>query len=194
MDMLSKWHRAQEKERSFHGGDSPEKIQAYRSGYEQYFKYLETQRRQTNKIIIEIGPADVPALCFCHGFREGIIIEPLPSALLNELAKKRSLTVISLPAEQIEFPQCDEVWLLNVLQHVIDADTIINKAKQAAKKIRFFEPINDSIDECHLHSFSLDYFKNHFGDVTKHYEDHTGKVTNFHEHECAYGIWINPDK
>lgn len=189
MDIFQKWQRAQEKERSFHGNNTLDKLIAYEEGYAQYFKYLDTTLNQKGKTIIEIGCADVPALHFCNGYKKGIIIEPLPSDLLNQLIKDKPITVIEKAAENVSFPKVDEIWLFNVLQHVIDPTVIIEQSKESANIIRFFEPINDGIDECHLHSFTLDYFKEHFGGVTQYYPSHVGRVKNFHEHECAYGVW-----
>lgn len=193
-DIMQRWQKAQEEERKHHTGSLEQGINAYRHTYDEYFRYTGGDRDQTGKTIIEIGCADVPALYYCKGFARGIVVEPMPSDILIELARCTDpfLQIVTLPAEHFDFPECDEIWLFNVLQHVIDPDVIINKAKAAAKVIRFFEPINDHIDVCHLHSFTLDYFKGHFGDCVIHYEDHKGRVQGFHEHECAYGAWINP--
>lgn len=195
-DILQRWQIAQEEERKHHTGSLEQGICAYAHTYDEYFRYTGGGRHQKGKKIIEIGCADIPGLYYCSGFKRGIVIEPMPSNILIELAKSTepNIEIIKAPAEDIEFPKVDEVWLFNVLQHVIDPDVIINKAKAAAKIIRFFEPINDHIDLCHLHSFTLDYFKGHFGDCVIHYEDHKGRVQGFHEHECAYGTWIKPKK
>lgn len=189
-DILQRWAIAQQEERKHHSGTLEAGVEAYKESYAQYFKYLETTNDQTGKKIIEIGCADVPALMFCNGYKPSFIIEPLPSPILLELTKDLAITILVDAAENLDFPKVDEVWLFNVLQHVIDPDVIINKCKEAAKVIRFFEPVEDHIDLCHLHTFSLDYFKGHFGDCVQYYEDHKGRVKNFHEHEAAYGVWV----
>jgi len=188
-DILKRWHIAQQEERKHHSGTITEGLTAYKESYTQYFAHLQADFNQQGKSIIEIGCADIPALIFCNDYVKGHIIEPLPSPILKKVTEGLPIEIIPHPAEDIEMPNVDEVWLFNVLQHVIDPDKIINKAKQAAKVIRFFEPINDGVDLCHLHSFSLDYFKGHFGGCVNHYSDHKGRVKNFHEHECAYGVW-----
>ncbi len=195
-DIMQRWHKAQEEERKHHTGSIEQGINAYRHTYDQYFKYTDGGFDQTDKIIIEIGCADVPGLYYCKGFERGIVIEPMPSDILIELARSTDpkIEIIKAPAEHLIFPKVDEIWLFNVLQHVINPDDIIERCKQSAKVIRFFEPINDHIDLCHLHSFTLEYFKNHFGDCVTHYEDHKGRVQGFHEHECAYGTWLNPNR
>lgn len=189
MDIMQKWHNAQQEERKHHKGTLEDGVEHYHHSYKQYFEYLQTSFDQKDKTIIEIGCADVPALYFCKDYKTGHIIEPMPSDILIKLTRDKPIFMYAAPAEHMEFPKVDEVWLLNVLQHVIDPAVIIEKAKQAAKVVRFFEPINDGIDICHLHSFTLDYFKKHFGAAAKHYEDHTGRVVGFHEHECCYGVW-----
>ncbi len=194
MDILEKWRRAQEEERKYHGGTLEDGVKAYKHTYAEYFRYTDTTSDQTRKSIIEIGCADVPGLYYCQGFVPSYIIEPMPSDILRILTKDLPIAIITAPAEDVVFPEVDEVWIYNVLQHVIDPDVIINKAKEAAKVIRFFEPVNDGIDVCHLHTFTMDYFKGHFGDSAKYYEDHKGRVQGFHEHEGCYGVWVNPDK
>lgn len=188
-DIIQRWQKAQQEERKHHSGSLSDGVEAYRESYRQYFEHLDTQALQTDKIIMEIGCADVPALMFCSGYKPSYIIEPMPSPILLELTKELPITILVAPAEDTVFPLVDELWLFNVLQHVIDPDVIINKCKEAASTIRFFEPINDHIDVCHLHTFTLEYFQKYFGTCTKHYEDHKGRVKNFHEHEAAYGVW-----
>lgn len=188
-DIMNRWQLAQQEERKHHSGTLEDGVEAYRESYRQYFSYLKTQPEQKGKIIMEIGCADVPALMFCENYATSYIIEPLPSPILLELTKDLPITILVSPAEHLEFPVVDEVWLFNVLQHVIDPDVIIDKCKKAANVIRFFEPINDGVDLCHLHTFTLEYFQKHFGNCVTHYPNHTGQVKNFHEHESAYGIW-----
>ena len=173
---LESWKTAQIEERKMHTADKETAIKDYALSYEQYFSYVETSKNQKGKSIIEIGCADIPALYFCSDYNQSYIIEPMPSAILTELIQDKQIILFSDPSEELEFPKVDEIWLFNVLQHVIDPDVIINKAKESASVIRFFEPINCVMDICHLHYFTLDYFIGHFGlDAVKHYEDHKKK-------------------
>lgn len=189
MENFEKWKLAQLEEAKHHSSSLTEGVEHFRECYRQYFDYVGIEEGPTSKTIIEIGCANIPALLFYNSYSKGYIIEPLPSEILKTIIEPLPITLFAEPAEHVEFPLVDEVWLFNVLQHVIDPDVLINKCKVAAKTIRFFEPINVAVDECHLHSFSLDYFKSHFGDSVKYYEDHKGRVTKFHDHECAYGVW-----
>lgn len=185
------WFIAQSEERKQHIHTLESGIEAYGNTYRQYFSHLGMEPHIPGKKIIEIGCADFPALYFCNSYEHGIIIEPMPSKILMKLMVKKAETIFLMdkPAEACDFPNVDEVWLFNVLQHVLDPLVIIEKAKKAAGKIRFFEPINTPLDKCHLHSFTLDYFKESLGDdVVKHYVSEPG-VKNFHTQECAYGTW-----
>lgn len=182
------WQQAQEMERQFHTMPFKQGYEVYRESYRQYFQYLNIDPDLNGKSIIEIGPADYPALEFCTNYSKSYVIEPMPSSHLANLIKNKPIELIKQKAEDYIFPECDEVWLFNVLQHVQNSERIINKAKQTAKIIRFFEPINYPKDKMHLHIFKLIYFRRFFGDCVKHYPK-TNNVKNFHTWECAYGIY-----
>lgn len=197
MDNREKWKIAQIEERKQHDHNTVEfGLEAYRNGYRQYFEHLRVDHAQViGKTIMEIGCADFPALYYITGYHKGIIVEPMPSDIMRKLISQKqvAIDIVTLPAEDYDFPKVDEVWLLNVLQHVIDPNVIINKAKAAASVIRFFEPIGTPLDKCHLHSFTLDYFRSHFGvDAVKHYVAEEG-VKNFHTCNNAYGVWRKTD-
>lgn len=187
-----KWLKAQAAERRFHTQPFSIGLEAYFQSYRQYFEFLDLDFNCKGKTIIEIGPADYPALTFCHSYSIGYIIEPMPSSILKELVKGKKLVHIDQPAEDITWSMFDipvhEVWMFNLLQHVKDPDYIINKSKEIAQKICFFEPINCGTNDCHLWSFDLDYFRRYFGDCVKHYPGNPD-AKNFHTHECAYGVW-----
>lgn len=184
-----KWIEAQQEERKQHTLSLEDGISHYAKVYENYFRFLGMDKDQRGKRIIEIGCADFPALHFCSNYT-GIIIEPMPSRILRRLIVKNGILLVPFPAEESDFPLVDEVWLFNVLQHTIDPDSIIIRAKEASKVVRFFEPIGMPEDKCHLHSFTLDFFRQYFGNSVKHYIAEEG-VKNFHTNECAYGTWHN---
>lgn len=186
------WLKAQEAERRYHTAPFEIGLKMYYQSYSQYFAHLGMSFDCAGKSIIEIGPADYPALTYCRNYSRGYIIEPMPSSILKELIAGTGLQHFALPSEQISwdesFGRVDEVWLFNVLQHVKDPDIIINQCKEHAARICFFEPINCGTNVAHLWSFDLEYFQKHFGDCVKHYPGNPNAV-NFHTHECAYGIW-----
>lgn len=182
-----RWDQAQIQEKQEHFLDYETAKNHYQTTYDHYFNYLNIDKNLNNKIILEIGPAKIAGLMFCHNYKKSYIIEPtIYEDCLPFYDKK--IKFIHEPAETCDFPKVDEVWLLNILQHTMDPDLIIERCKENSKVIRFFEPINTSIDTAHLHSFTLEYYKNKFGENVNHYVG--GTITsNFHQHECAYGIW-----
>lgn len=186
-----RWDEAQKAERECHDRfltkAGVEGVRAhYSQTYASYFKWLGIKQNQKGKTIVEIGCADFPGLEWCDNV-DGILIEPLPSPILKDLVKNRiDLELISQKVEDIDLPKCDEIWLLNVMQHVQDPDLFVEKCKAAAKVIRFFEPIDWPIEIYHPHTFDEDWYRGHFGDCVKRY---TGTDKEFHTAHCAYGIW-----
>lgn len=183
---LERWQEAQKAERQHHNLTRKEGQEHYLKTYKTYFEYLGIDFDHKGKTIVEIGCADFPALEHCQ-VKKGYLVEPMPSELLKELInEKPHLELIPYPVEHIELPKCDEIWLLNVMQHVIDPDLFIKKCKEAAKVIRFFEPINWPIEIYHPHTFTFEYFREHF----KEAKLYKGDRKDFHTAECAYGTWL----
>jgi hypothetical protein len=178
------WIKAQEAERKYHTMGFEEGIKHYSKTYRQYFDYLGIDPDLKGKRVAEVGPADFPALMICKNRNESFIVEPLPSKYL----KSFRIWVDQRIAEDVDFSDCDEVWLLNVLQHVQDPYKIVENAKKA-KVVRWFEPINYGVDECHLWNLTLDMFKEWFGEVN--YYPKNEKAEAFHQWECCYGVWRN---
>ena len=185
-----RWQVAQTAERICHDEfhekfTNEEGKEYYRKTYEKYFSYLQMGYNHKGKTITEIGCADYPALEHCE-VKRGILIEPMPSTYLQSMVNNRpDLEIIAEPVENITIPKSEEIWLLNVMQHVIDPDLFIEKCKEATSLIRFFEPIDWPIEIYHPHTFDFDYYKKHFPQAVR-YE---GNDKNFHTSKCAYGVW-----
>lgn len=181
---LSRWQKAQEAERKFHNEDFETGKAHYAKSYKQYFLWLSINPDLKGMNVIEIGPADFPALGYCANIgANSLIIEPMPSDFLRRF----NLPVSTDMAEDAVY-NADEVWLFNVLQHVRDPYAIVERAKKQAKVIRFFEPINYGIDDCHPWNLTMEMFRDWFGDCVRHYKGNP-QAEAFHTHECAYGIW-----
>ena len=176
------WENAQKAERLKHNLSNKEAIKHYILSYAQYFKWLGIHPFLGGKVIGEVGPADVPALAFCIETDNSFVVEPMPSDILQTFG----LFVIKHPAEQVDFTMCDEVWLFNVLQHVEDLEGVVSSVKKA-KAVRWFEPVNQGTDECHLHNLTHEMFKDWFG-VSNVYKANPDAV-NFHTAECSYGYF-----
>lgn len=184
---IARWEQAQAAERTLHKMGFNEGIGHYYWSYRNYFKYLNIRLDQQGKSIMEIGPADFPALMFCENYA-GHIVEPMPSQFLDQICKYHRLPIHTTPVEHAELPQVDEIWLLNVMQHVIDPDKFIDKCKDAAKCIRFFEPINQPTCEHHPHTFDESDFARWYGsEVLMVYDE---KLPGFFDDKCIYGVWV----
>lgn len=180
-----RWQEAQIAERQHHRLGRDEGRDHYRKTYEIYFDYLQMDFNHEGKTIIEIGCADFPALEHCT-VKKGYLVEPMPSDHLKALISERSdLELISAPVEEIDLPKADEIWLLNVMQHVINPDLFIAKCKEAAKVIRFFEPINWPIEIYHPHTFTFSDYRGWFHNC----DLYKGDKKEFHTAECAFGTW-----
>ena len=184
-----RWLIAQKGERKYHNRSMEDGLSVYGHGYcDQLFKYVDVDYENLGgRSILEIGPADFPALYFCDNFK-GYVIEPMDSPILNALSAQKKIVVIKGLAEEVQFPFVDEIWLFNVLTHVMNSDIIIDKAKGYSNTIRFFEPINTEISIDHPLKFNIDYYISKFGNCVKYYPANHN-ITNFHEHECVYGIY-----
>ena len=159
-----KWLKGQQLEREWHTKEN-KSYSHYVSTYRQYFKYLDIDPQNIGSII-EVGCADYSAISCCSIKDKCFIIEPLPSKILKDFCELNNVELIDNPAEEIMWPKADE----------------------ATNTIRFFEPINLPIDMMHHHSFTLDFFRAHFGDCVKHYPKSPDAV-NFHKWECGYGVY-----
>ena len=183
-----KWQIGQIKERQHHIFSHEEGKKHYDNAYKHYFRYVGLDRDLDGKSVIEVGSADFPALGYCENYAMGYVVEPMPSEILEDICKEKNLVLIKSCAEDYGFPPVDEVWFFNVLQHVLDPDVIIEKAKEAADVIRFFEPIEAGTDQCHHHEFTMDYFRGHFGGCVKYFEPNQG-IKGFHTWQNSYGKW-----
>lgn len=177
-----RWQQAQQEERKQHTLSYNEGVLHYKRSYDNYFKYLGTDYNHEGKTIVEIGCADFPALQHVTAAVK-YVVEPMPSPILADICLKHGIYLVASPVEQIDLPISDEIWLLNVLQHVIDPDKFIDKCKASTKLIRFFEPLNYPADVCHPHVLTEADFKRWFGE----FNIYSDKVAGFHQWECAYG-------
>jgi len=189
---MERWLQAQKAEREQHTMSPIEGMIHYGKAYRHYFKFVGLGQDLHGLNVIEVGPADFPALAHCKNWGTAIIVEPMPSEILENTCKEQNITLVTKPFEDcipLDFGAWEgttEVWLFNVLQHVIDPNLFIGVAKTFADRIRFFEPIDQPITEYHPHSYSLKDFQSWFGQVNLY----AGKsVEGFHEADCVYGLW-----
>jgi hypothetical protein len=182
-----RWQEAQKEEILHHTHENTQDaLLKWKNIYEFYFRYLDIETDLKNKKILEIGPARISALLYCDNYDYSYIVEPTTYDDTDVLYKDKKITFIKEIYEECESPIVDEIWLFNVLQHILDPDLFINKCKKNAKIIRFFEPINTPIEVHHPHSFTYDDYKKYFGESVKYYK---GSTEIYHTADCVYGIY-----
>lgn len=192
----SVWEKAQIAEREQHKLGYTEGLLHYAASYSNYFHFVGLGKDLGGMRIIEIGPADFPALYFCTNY-VGVIIEPMPSEHLEKLAAEKVVKLIREPFETVTEDQLaddknyplTEIWLFNVMQHIIDPDTFIEKCKAIAQRIRFFEPIDQPVTEYHPQSYTANDYTKWFGGQSCMNIYSGGSVPGFHTANCVYGVY-----
>lgn len=183
----NRWAEAQKEEKLHHTHESIEEAFIKWGGiYDFYFRYLNIDLNLKNKTILEIGPARIAALLYCNNYESAFIVEPTEYEDAIQLYSDKPITFIRETYEDCESPKVDEIWLFNVLQHIIDPDAFVEKCKKNCKVIKFFEPINTPIEIHHPHSFTFDDYIEYFGDSVKLYN---GSTEKYHTADCVYGIY-----
>ncbi|MCK4814734.1 hypothetical protein KA005_03105 [bacterium] len=98
------------------------------------------------KSILDIGGGPISLLLKCVNFSKAVVVDPcnFPGWIL-ERYKAHNIGFINNPAEEIELSGFDEVWIYNVLQHVIDPEEVLMLAKKTGKVVRIFEWVNTAL-------------------------------------------------
>jgi hypothetical protein len=183
-----RWDLAQKEEKLHHTYENTDdSLKKWEKIYDFYFRYLKIDLNLNNKSILEIGPARVAALLYCNNYAPSYIVEPTIYDDYENLYGGKNITFIRDIYEDCESPKVDEIWLFNVLQHIVDPDIFIEKCKKNAKVIKFFEPIDTPIEVHHPHSFTYDDYKKYFGDSVNLYN---GSTEIFHTANCVYGTYV----
>ena len=155
-----------------------------------YFNYFGDTHKIHGLKVAEIGCSTFPMASFFPDMQiTGV--DPLFNQFNDQVKfywKTHQITAVSEAFEDWKTDeQFDEVWFINCLQHVIDPDLCLIKAKSLGKRVRVFEPINWPVDNMHPHTFTIDYFKNFFPDSDiKFYQG--GTIPAFHFADCAYFV------
>lgn len=188
-----RWNEAQAAERKYHNFSYDEGRKHYHKSYATYFSLLGMHFDLKGSSVTEIGPADFPALAYCTNYATSVVIEPMPSTWLMKSIDNKPIVLIKEAVENIypdELPETKEVWIFNVMQHIIDPDEFIDQCKTIGEIVRFFEPINYPTSVHHPHAFDIDDFKNWFPDENCVQLYKGGSVAGFHQADCAYGTFI----
>ena len=104
------------------------------------------------KSVLDIGGGPSSLLLKCRNLKDGYIIDPcLYPSWVSERYRAARIKYARGKGELIGNFDVDEVWIYNVLQHVIDPEKIIKNAKVAAPVLRIFEWIDIPPHEGHPH-------------------------------------------
>lgn len=181
----NRWELAQKEEKLHHIHESViDSFNKWLKIYDFYFRYLDIDVDLKGKTILEIGSARISALLYCKNYGPSYIVEPTRYEDTEHMYEGKDIKFIREIYEECESPVVDEIWLFNVLQHIVDPDVFIEKCKKSGKLIRFFEPINTQIEVHHPHSFTFEDYVKYFGDSVKKYN---GSTEAFHTADCVFG-------
>ena len=109
------------------------------------------------KTILDIGGGPVSLLLKCVNFGVSTVIDPLtyPDWIAARY-EHAGIFYRQQKGEEIEDSNFDEVWIYNVLQHVVDPEKIIQNARRAGKIIRLFEWLEIGVAPGHPHDLLED--------------------------------------
>jgi len=130
------------------------------------------------KSVLDIGGGPTSLLLKCTNFNKAVVIDPgnFP-AWIKKRYETHNVELKIEFAEEICLEEFDEVWIYNVLQHVVDPDEILRKAKKIGKIIRIFEWLNTGISDGHPFSLTKEWLDKYF----------SGTVKNMNNEEGLYG-------
>jgi hypothetical protein len=97
-----RWQAAQKAEREQHTLDYMEGLLHYAQSYKHYFAFVGLGNDLGGLNVIEVGPADFPALSQCKGEGILIVIEPMPSEHLERICKEKNIALVTEPLEKLK--------------------------------------------------------------------------------------------
>lgn len=155
-----------------------------------YFHYMDLPSHDLDgKSILDLGGGMQSYLLNCRNFT-GVVVDPIlrhcPRWVLDRYLES-NITTVELPIEEYQTStQFDEVWIYNVLQHVLDPEECVAKARMYGKLVRVFEPVNRPADSKHPHVLTKEWLDAMFD------ADGTVKMIDdnpFYKGESYYGCF-----
>lgn len=142
------------------------------------------------KSVLDIGGGPISLLLKAANFGRAVVVDPceFPDWIL-ERYKAHGIEFINKPAEEVDLHGFDEVWIYNVLQHVIDPDEVLKRAKKAGKVVRIFEWVNTAVSEGHINNLTKTWLDKYFN----------GKLHTLNGESGCYGtayvdVWGKEEK
>jgi hypothetical protein len=143
--------------------------------------------------VIDIGGGPVSLLLKTHNAGRRIVVDPC--GYPQWITDRYSLAGIELhkiKGEDINpsiLPLVDECWMYNCLQHVDDPIKVISSTLLMCKILRVCEAIGTRVAAGHPHTFTPEWFDEHFGGE--------GKVEHVKEHNIDgllyFGVFKGKD-
>ena len=116
------------------------------------------------KSVLDIGGGPVSLLLKCIHYRSSTVIDPLSyPEWIKARYENAGISYVRVRGEDVISTGYDEVWIYNVLQHVIDPGLIIENAKRAGKIIRIFEWLEIGQAPGHPHNLLEDQMNEWLG-------------------------------
>ena len=109
------------------------------------------------KSILDIGGGPTSLLLKCVNYGAVKVVDPL--AYPDWIAERYAYANIGyeqMKGEDVQATGFSEVWIYNVLQHVVDPAVIIKNARRAGKIIRLFEWLDIGVAPGHPHNLLED--------------------------------------
>ncbi len=102
--------------------------------------------------VIDVGGGPVSLLLKCFNYNHAFVLDPCryPNWVIERYASA-GITFIPKTAENFRDMFVDEIWIYNVLQHVIDPKQVIESAKICCVLIKIVEFCGVHTDDKHLH-------------------------------------------
>lgn len=191
---LDEWTAAQSGEVEYWGDQelSNPRVQQELKQQEVYEKHMDLPLSEIlwDKKILDIGGGPVSMLLKYDKLGVASVIDPLRlTAASDERYRSNDIVYINSPAEEglrkFDDKSFHEVWIYNVLAHVIDPLLILLQAKRVGKCLRIFEVLNIEKDFMHPWSLSREFFENVLGAGGQTVNLESGPVVG----ECYYGVF-----
>lgn len=154
---MNQWHKAQHDELAY--WNIPQAMLIEENKQLVYFHYMGIESGDLKgKSILDLGGGMTSFLLRCKNYaHDSTVVDPIIGIApqwVRDRYEAQGILTLSIPAEDYMFPVIyDEVWIYNVLQHVIDPEAVVRVAKEHGKLIRIFEHVNEPTDSKHPHTF-----------------------------------------
>jgi hypothetical protein len=165
-------------------------IEELKFNFNWYFAFFGDTHYINNWKVAEIGCSTYPMASFFPNMQVTGVDPLFPqfNADVKSYWHNNNITSVAEPFEEWNVTErYDEVWFINCLQHVMDPDLCMEKAKSIADRVRVFEPIKWPTDMLHPHTFTMEFFEKHFPETRLSFYK-GGTVPEFHESDCCYFV------